>query len=93
MEFKPLKGNAIVKLANDINKTKSGIIINNSQTEIWEIVALPDELPEYLQELKVGSKILTWKNWKGFVVKKLVEDDRQVEYICMDLPDVAAILE
>jgi len=93
MEFRPLKGNAIVKLANDINKTTSGILVKSSQTEIWEIVALPKELPEYLQELKVGSKILIWKGWKGFVVKKVIEDDKQIEYICMDLPDIAAIVE
>lgn len=93
MNVKPIRNNAIVKLANDINKTKSGIIVNNSQSEIWEIVSLPDNIPEYLSELKIGTKILTWKSWKGFLVKKEIVDGIQVEYFCIDFPDIAAIVE
>ena len=85
--YKPLSKNVIVKIANDTNKTKAGIIVSNYNTELYEVVSIPEELPDGYKDLKVGSKFYAWKNWKGFSVS-----DR-LGYFCIDLLDVAAIVE
>lgn len=95
MNYTPTSKNCICKIANvkDLDKTKSGLyVISDEQvnTDIWEIVYLPDQLPETYKDLKVGDKFLAWKGWRGFKVDKL--DDGTILY-CIDLLDVAALVE
>jgi co-chaperonin GroES (HSP10) len=91
--YKPIRNNCIVKIANKLKETKSGIVVYGRETvntEIYEIVALPDEVPDAYKELKVGDHFLAWKNWRGFQVGK---DEDGIPLILIDLPDVAAIIE
>lgn len=88
--YKPTSKNCICKIANDLDKTKSGLYIRDANTEIYEIVSLPDSLPEMFKDLKIGDQFLAWKNWKGFKVDKI--DDGTILY-CIDLLDIAALVE
>lgn len=91
--YKPLSKNCLVKVCNQINETKSGLIIisdDNVNTEIYEIVSLPVDLPDDYKDLKVGDKFFAWKNWRGF---KVGETDTGDDILCIDLLDVAAIVE
>lgn len=87
--YKPTSKNCIVKISNDLDKTKSGLIIQDVNTEIYEIVALPEVLPDVYKDLKVGDRFLAWKNWRGFKVDKA--DDGTI-YFCIDLLDIAALV-
>lgn len=91
--FKPLSKNCLAKICNQVNETKSGLVIisdDTINTEIYEIVALPDELPDGYKDLKVGDKFLAWKGWKGFRVDRSYEGE---DLMCIDLLDVACIVE
>lgn len=83
--YTPLEGNCIVKIANDLNKTRSGLYVKDVNTEIYEIVSLPGNLPDAYKDLKVGDKFLAWKNWKGFKVSN--------DLLCIDLLDIMALVE
>lgn len=91
--YRPIRNNCIVKIANKIKETKSGLVVfgrENVNTEIYEIVALPDEMMDAYKELKVGDHFLAWKGWRGFPVGK---DSEGNQLMLIDLPDVAAIIE
>ena len=91
--FKPLSKNCLAKVCNQVNETKSGLVIVSDETvntEIYEIIALPDELPDGYKELKVGDRFLAWKNWKGFRVNRSYNGE---DLMCIDLLDVACIVE
>ena len=89
--YRPLSKNCIVKIANEVNKTRSGLLVKDYNTELYEVVSIPDELPDWCDGLKVGSKFYAWKNWKGFPVHTDIET-RETLW-CIDLLDIACIVE
>ena len=87
--YKPLPNFCFVKPYE--KPSKAGLIIKGLDSEVYEIVCLPEKLTEEQQVFEVGTKIIVKNGWRGFKVYEDKQTDATI--FCVDFNSVIAILE
>lgn len=88
--LKPINNKIILKVKENEEKTKSGIIINNNNKEnqkIGEIIAISNEIEKENSDIKYGKKII----FEKFSANEIIYN--QVQYFILDIKDVLAIID
>ena len=90
MKIKPLADRVVIKLVEEEETTKGGLILSGSAKEkpqIAEVIAVGPGLKDNKMQVKVGDKVITSK-FSGTEVK--IDGE---EYIIVKENDILAIVE
>lgn len=89
MNYTPRSNYCFARQCND--PMQSGLVIVGQDSEIYEIVKMPDEVKTEYKDFNVGTKFIVKNNWRGF---KVYEDsDTRRPVYCMDFQSIIAIIE
>lgn len=67
----------------------SGLYLVGQDSEIYEIIKLPEDMKTEYQDFQVGTKIIVKNNWRGI---KAYEENGETVF-CIDFPSIIAIVE